>query len=68
MDTTKISFLLFALTFLAVGCATTKPKIPTDMTSSQPGTQVSFKGNPLKLLGLPYQSENLCHPLIWWMR
>ena len=53
MDTTKISFLLFALTFLAVGCATTKPKIPTDMASSQPGTQVSFKGNPLKLLGSP---------------
>ena len=53
MDTTKISFLLFALTFLAVGCATTKPKIPTDMTSSQPGTQVSFKGNPLKLLKIP---------------
>lgn len=53
MDTSKISFLLFTFTFLAVGCATTEPKIPTDMASSQPGTQVSFKGNPLKLLGSP---------------
>jgi thiol peroxidase len=35
------------------GCATTQPKIPMDRASSQPGTQVTFKGNPVKLLGSP---------------
>jgi thiol peroxidase len=53
MDHTRGLFLLFALAFLGVGCATTQPKIPIDMASSQPGTKVTFKGNPLKLLGSP---------------
>jgi thiol peroxidase len=53
MDHVKVLSLLFSLTFLAIGCATTQPKIPTDTASSQPGTQVSFKGNPFKLLGSP---------------
>jgi thiol peroxidase len=48
----SLSALLF-FTFLAIGCATTQPRIPTDMASSQPGTQVSFKGNLVKLLGSP---------------
>jgi thiol peroxidase len=41
-------FLMFSF----FGCAT-QPKIPMDMASSQPGTQVSFRGNSLKLLGSP---------------
>lgn len=53
MEQLKLLFVLFSLTFLAVACATTQPKIPTDTASSQPGTQVSFKGNSLKLLGSP---------------
>jgi len=53
MDHVKVLFLLFSITFLAIGCATTQPKIPIDTASSQAGTQVSFKGNPVKLLGSP---------------
>lgn len=53
MDHIKALFLLFSFAFLAVACATTQPKISTDTASSQPGTQVSFKGNPVKLLGSP---------------
>jgi len=48
--------LIILLCFLMVmifGCATTQPKIPMDRASSQPGTQVTFKGNPVKLLGSP---------------
>ncbi len=35
------------------GCATTQPKIPMDMASTQPGEQVNFRGKPIKLLGSP---------------
>jgi thiol peroxidase len=42
-------FLMFSF----FGCATTQPKIPMDLASSQPGTQVSYRGNPLILLGSP---------------
>jgi thiol peroxidase len=42
-------FLMFSF----LGCATSQPKIPMDWASSQPGTQVSFRGNPVKLLGSP---------------
>jgi thiol peroxidase len=46
--------LLIVLCFplvLAFGCATPQRKIPIDMASVQPGTQVAFKGRPLHLLG-----------------
>jgi len=46
---TPLIFLMFSLS----GCATNQPKIPMDWASSQPGTQVSFRGNSLKLLGSP---------------
>jgi len=46
---TPLTFLMFLL----FGCATSQPKIPMDWASSQPGTQVSFKGNSVKLLGSP---------------
>lgn len=48
--------LIILLCFLMVmifGCATTQPKIPMDMASTQPGGQVNFKGKPIKLLGSP---------------
>ncbi len=51
----KKSLIILAslLIFLVFGCATSQPKIPMDWASSQPGTQVSFRGNPVKLLGSP---------------
>ena len=42
-------FLIFSF----FGCAAPQPKIPMDWASSQPGTQVSYRGNPAKLLGSP---------------
>ena len=48
--------LLILLCFpilLVFGCATTQQRIPTDMASVQPGTQVVFKGKPIHLLGSP---------------
>jgi len=45
-------FLSFVM-LLSFGCATSQPKIPMDWASSQPGTQVSFRGNPVRLLGSP---------------
>jgi len=45
--------LLIFLMFSFFGCATSQPKIPMDWASSQPGTQVSYRGNPVKLLGPP---------------
>jgi thiol peroxidase len=41
------------LMFLVFGCAPAQPKIPMDWASSEPGTRVDFRGNPLKLLGSP---------------
>jgi thiol peroxidase len=42
-------FLMFSF----FGCATSQLKIPFDRASSEPGSQVVFKGNPVKLLGSP---------------
>jgi thiol peroxidase len=42
-------FLMFSF----FGCATSQLKIPFDRASSEPGSQVAFKGNPVKLLGSP---------------
>jgi hypothetical protein len=44
---------MFSIMFLVFGCATSQTKIPFDWASSQPGTQVAFRGNPVKLLGSP---------------
>jgi thiol peroxidase len=51
----KKSLIILAslLIFLVFGCTTTQPKIPMDWASSQPGTQVSVRGNSVKLLGSP---------------
>jgi thiol peroxidase len=48
-----IIFLGLLVMILIFGCATPQPKIPMDWASSQPGTQVSFRGNSVKLLGSP---------------
>jgi thiol peroxidase len=45
--------LVAAFFLLIVACATTKPKVAFDRESAQPGTQVAFRGNPLKLVGEP---------------
>jgi thiol peroxidase len=45
--------LLSFFLFLILGCATVQPKIPVDQATVQPGTKVSFKGKPLKLMGSP---------------
>ena len=47
-----VILLCFPLLLLS-GCATTSQKIPIDLTSVQPGTQVAFKGKPVRLLGSP---------------
>jgi len=49
------NFVTFSIFFMFsfFGCATPQPKIPMDWASSQPGTQVSYRGNPVKLLGPP---------------
>jgi thiol peroxidase len=49
----KLLVVMSFFAFLAIACAMTQPKFPSDTASSQPGTQVSFKGNSLKLLGSP---------------
>jgi thiol peroxidase len=49
----SLTIFISSIIFLVFGCATSQPKIPMDWASSQPGTQVSFRGNPVKLLGSP---------------
>ena len=49
----NLLMVLCFLMFLVFGCASTQPKIPIDMASVQPGTQVAFKGKPVNLLGSP---------------
>jgi len=43
----------YFLILLLSACATTQQKIPIDMASVQPGTEVTFKGKPVHLLGSP---------------
>ena len=43
----------FCALLLTAGCTTTRSEIPVDKTSVQPGTQVTSRGNPVKLLGSP---------------
>ncbi len=45
--------LLCFLMFLTFGCAATQHKIPIDMGSVRPGTQVTLRGKPVHLLGSP---------------
>jgi thioredoxin-dependent peroxiredoxin len=43
------------LVLLVLGCGGKQPKIPVDELSSNPGTQVNFRGKPVKLLGTPIE-------------
>lgn len=49
----SLTIFVTSLMFLVFGCATSRPEIPFDWASSHPGTQVSFRGNPVKLLVSP---------------
>jgi len=53
MRNKRLMIFLSSIILLTFGCATPQPKIPMDWASSQPGTQVSYRGNPVKLLGSP---------------
>jgi thiol peroxidase len=53
MRNKRLIIFLSSIILVAFGCATTQPKIPMDWASSQPGTKVSYRGNPVKLLGSP---------------
>jgi len=53
MRNKRLMIFLSSIILLTFSCATPQPKIPMDMASTQPGTQVTFKGNTLKLLGSP---------------
>jgi len=53
MRNKRLMILLSSIIVLTFSCAARQPKIPMDMASTQPGTQVTFKGNTLKLLGSP---------------
>ncbi len=48
-------FSLCLIVFLVLGCASKQPKLPVDELSSTPGTQVNFRGKPVKLLGTPIE-------------
>ena len=53
MISTKSQFVfVFFMASVIFGCAAVKP-VPIDQGSTQPGTQVDFRGKPLKLLGSP---------------
>ena len=41
------------LILLLLGCASVKPKLPMDQSSVEPGSSVTFRGEPLKLIGTP---------------
>lgn len=50
----KFPFLMMAIVLiLFMGCATSKPKIPVDEFSVEPGTSVALKGQTFELLGKP---------------
>jgi thiol peroxidase len=45
--------LIGVVVFLLFGCESPKPEIAVDQGSTQPATEVTFKGDALKLLGSP---------------
>ncbi len=60
MEPTKSLMILASyIFFLVLGCASTQQNIPVDRASSDPGTQVTFKGNGVKLLGSPISTGKL---------
>lgn len=59
MEPRKSLMILASYFFLVLGCASTQQNIPVDRASSDPGTQVTFKGNAVKLLGSPITTGKL---------
>lgn len=55
----SLMILSSSILFLVLGCASTQQNIPMDRASSGPGTQVTFKGNGVKLLGSPISTGKL---------
>ena len=55
----SLMILTSSILFLVLGCASTQQNIPVDRASSEPGTQVTFKGNGVKLLGSPISTGKL---------
>jgi thiol peroxidase len=54
MLTRKLPFWLIAIFLISlIACTTTRPNIPVDEFSVQPGTSVALKGQSFKLLGTP---------------
>jgi thiol peroxidase len=47
----NLILFVFSAMVLFSGCATTPSKIPFDLSSAEPGGQVSLRGKPVKLLG-----------------
>jgi len=53
MSNKSLIIFVFSIILLTFGCATQRLKIPVERASVQPGTQISSRGNPVKLLGSP---------------
>ena len=51
--TLKWTVFVLGFSFLAVGCAASRPQIPMEQASSQPGGTVTRGGAAIKLLGTP---------------
>lgn len=49
----KFLIILPVFVLLLIGCAQTKPNIPVDQGSIEPGSSVAVKGKPFTLLGTP---------------
>lgn len=45
--------ILSVFSLILIGCAQTKPTVPVDQGSIEPGSSVAMKGKPFKLLGTP---------------
>lgn len=54
----NLLIILFFPIFLISSCVTTQRQIPTDSASVQPGTQVTFRGKAVHLLGSPITVGN----------
>jgi thiol peroxidase len=56
----KLALAVLGICSFAMACAATRPQIPMEQASSQPGGTVARAGSPIKLLGT---AVSLGHPL-----
>ncbi len=54
---------LWILLLTCVGCAAVQPKPPTDQSSVDPGSAVTFKGNTISLLASPISIDGRLPPV-----